>query len=59
MSQSIAIAATGAVLTIGVAHNYVSVYALISGIGAAALATAVALLRQGQPTPQAMSDRCV
>lgn len=59
MSQSIAIAATGAVLTIGVAHNYGIVYALISGIGAAALATAVALLRQGQPTPQAMSDRCV
>lgn len=59
MSQSIAIAATGAVLTTGVAHNYVTVYALISVIGAAALATAVALLRQGQPTPQAMSDRCV
>lgn len=51
MSQSIAIAATGAVLTIEVAHNYVIVYALISGIGAAALATAAALLRHGHSTP--------
>lgn len=47
MSQSIAIAVTGAVLTIGIANNYAIVYALISGIGTAAFATAISVLRHG------------